>query len=130
MLRYNRNEAVILAVMGDSGFMATGDLAKCDGEGRLYIVGRFKELIIRNGFNVYPVEVESVISLFAGIAQVAVVGRPVFGNEEVVAFVHLSGHQLHSEALTAGERAADSLQEACRDHRQPGTADQPTERSS
>lgn len=101
MLGYYRNEAATLAVMRDAGFMATGDLAKFDGKGRLYIVGRSKELIIRSGFNVYPVEVESVISLFPGVAQVAVVGRPVSGNEEVVAFVQPApGTRLDVEALS------------------------------
>ena len=51
-------------------------------------MGRSKELIIRSGFNVYPVEVEAVLNAFPGITQSAVVGRPAeAGNEEVVAFL-------------------------------------------
>jgi acyl-CoA synthetase (AMP-forming)/AMP-acid ligase II len=100
MLGYYRNEPATQAVMRN-GFMATGDLAKMDGEGRLYIVGRSKEMIIRSGFNVYPVEVESVLSLFPGVAQVAVVGRSVPGNEEVVAFVQpVPGQALDIQALS------------------------------
>jgi len=87
MLGYYRNEAATSAVLRSGGWLATGDLGRMDGNGKLYIVGRSKELIIRSGFNVYPVEVESVLSLHPGVAQVAVVGRDVPGNEEVVAFV-------------------------------------------
>ena len=46
-------------------------------------------MIIRSGFNVYPAEVEAVLSTHGDIVQCAVVGRPVEGNEEVVAFVQL-----------------------------------------
>jgi acyl-CoA synthetase (AMP-forming)/AMP-acid ligase II len=109
MLGYYRNEAATQAAMRDGGFLATGDLAKIDLNGRLYIVGRSKELIIRSGFNVYPVEVESVLSLFPGVAQVAVVGRQVEANEEVVAFVQPApGLQLDVGAMSrwASERLA------------------------
>ena len=56
---------------------------------RCYIVGRTKEMIIRSGFNVYPAEIEAVLSTHPDVVQCAVVGRPVEGNEEVVAFVQL-----------------------------------------
>lgn len=56
----------------------------------MFIVGRTKELIIRSGFNVYPIEVEAALNAHAAISQSAVVGRKVAdGNEEVVAFVEL-----------------------------------------
>jgi long-chain acyl-CoA synthetase len=87
MLGYYRNEAATNSVMRSGGWLATGDLGRMEEDGKLYIVGRSKELIIRSGFNVYPVEVESVLSMHPGVAQVAVVGREVPGNEEVVAFV-------------------------------------------
>jgi acyl-CoA synthetase (AMP-forming)/AMP-acid ligase II len=109
MLGYYRNDGATKAVMREGGFMATGDIAKLGEKGRLYIVGRSKELIIRSGFNVYPVEVESVLSTFPGVAQVAVVGRPVPGNEEVVAFVQPGpGCELDVSALSrwASERLA------------------------
>ena len=50
-----------------------------DSEGALFIVGRTKELIIRSGFNVYPVEVEAVLNAHPDITQSAVVGRTVAG---------------------------------------------------
>ena len=55
----------------------------------MYIVGRSKEMIIRSGFNAYPVEIEAVISSHPAVVQCAVIGRHVAGNEEVVAFVQL-----------------------------------------
>jgi acyl-CoA synthetase (AMP-forming)/AMP-acid ligase II len=55
----------------------------------VYIVGRTKEMIIRSGFNVYPAEVEAVLSAHKDVVQCAVVGRASDGNEEVVAFVQL-----------------------------------------
>jgi long-chain acyl-CoA synthetase len=55
----------------------------------LAIVGRTKELIIRSGFNVYPVEVEAVLNAHPAILHSAVLGRVVPGNEEVIAFVEL-----------------------------------------
>ncbi len=109
MLGYYRNEVATAGAMRKGGWLTTGDLARMDDQGRLYIVGRSKDMIIRSGFNVYPVEVESVISLFPGVASVAVVGRDVPGNEEVVAFVQpLPGQTLDVGALSqwAHERLA------------------------
>ncbi|EKS38706.1 hypothetical protein HMPREF9696_01175 [Afipia clevelandensis ATCC 49720] len=70
------------------GWFNTGDLAYVDGD-CMFIVGRTKEMIIRSGFNVYPAEVEAVLSAHEDVVQSAVVGRAADGNEEVVAFVQL-----------------------------------------
>ncbi|WP_290690034.1 MULTISPECIES: class I adenylate-forming enzyme family protein [unclassified Haematobacter] len=75
-------------VLSPDGWLNTGDFARIEPDGAVFIVGRSKELIIRSGFNVYPVEVEAVLNAFPGITQSAVVGRPAeAGNEEVVAFL-------------------------------------------
>jgi long-chain acyl-CoA synthetase len=101
MLGYYRNEAATSAALRDGGWLATGDIARMDTQGRLFIVGRTKDLIIRSGFNVYPAEVEAVLALFPGVAQAAVVGRTVVDNEEVVAFVQpVPGHELDVAALS------------------------------
>lgn len=72
------------------GWLNTGDIGRLDDDGALFIVGRTKDLIIRSGFNVYPIEVESVINTHESIKQSAVVGRVTGdGNEEVIAFVEL-----------------------------------------
>ncbi len=70
------------------GWLRTGDLGHVDSEGRLTLVGRAKDLILRGGHNVHPAEVEDVVASYPGVREVAVVGRPdaVLG-EEVVAVV-------------------------------------------
>jgi long-chain acyl-CoA synthetase len=70
------------------GWYATGDVGMLDADGELYLVDRLRELVIVSGFNVYPREVEDVVSEAYGVAQVAVVGLPhEETGEQVVAFV-------------------------------------------
>lgn len=64
------------AEMRGDGFFVTGDLASLDGEGRVTLVGRDKDLIIAGGFNVYPKEVEDRLDEVAGVAESAVIGAP------------------------------------------------------
>lgn len=89
MLGYYRAPESTAEVLGADGWFRTGDLARADGEGYLFIAGRTKELIIRSGFNVYPIELEGVLNQHPAVSQSAVVGRAVAGDEEVVAFVEL-----------------------------------------
>jgi long-chain acyl-CoA synthetase len=89
MLGYYRAPDLTAAAIDKDGWFNTGDLARVNEAGELYIVGRTKELIIRSGFNVYPAEVEAVLNSHGLVVQSAVVGRAVQGNEEVVAFVQL-----------------------------------------
>jgi acyl-CoA synthetase (AMP-forming)/AMP-acid ligase II len=58
------------------GWLFTGDLARADEEGYLYIVDRRKDLIITGGYNVYPKEVEDVLFTHPKIIDVAVIGTP------------------------------------------------------
>lgn len=72
----------------EQGWYRTGDVAYEDDEGDLVLVDRRKELVIVSGFNVYPREVEDVIHLHPGVAEVAVVGVPhPYTGEAVKAFV-------------------------------------------
>ena len=57
-------------------WLRTGDCGYLDEEGCLFIADRLKDMIISGGENVYPTEVEAVISAFPGIADVAVIGVP------------------------------------------------------
>lgn len=59
-----------------NGWFYTGDLAKHDEEGFLYIVDRMKDMIITGGENVYPIEVEQVLFRHPNIKEVAIVGYP------------------------------------------------------
>ncbi|MFD6753379.1 AMP-binding protein [Micromonospora gifhornensis] len=59
-----------------AGWWATGDIAYADADGDLFLVDRLGELILVNGFNVYPHEVEMVLSAHPAVAESAVVGVP------------------------------------------------------
>ncbi|MDB5856007.1 MAG: long-chain fatty acid--CoA ligase [Herminiimonas sp.] len=91
MKGYYRAPEATAAVVTPEGWLRTGDLARIEADGAVFIVGRSKEMIIRSGFNVYPIEVEQVLNSFAGVVQSAVVGRAVNNNEEVVAFIETAG---------------------------------------
>ncbi len=85
------------------GWFRTGDLGRMDQRGWLTIAGRLKELIIRSGFNVYPPEIEGVLTQHPAVAIAAVVGRPAGeGNEEIIAFLQLvPGRQVNLAELDA-----------------------------
>lgn len=101
MRGYYRAPDLTAKAIDPEGWFSTGDLARFEGE-TLFIVGRAKEMIIRSGFNVYPAEIEAVLSTHAAVVQCAVVGRKVEGNEEVVAFVQLlKGSQATAQDLLA-----------------------------
>ncbi|KTC69367.1 long chain fatty acid-CoA ligase [Legionella birminghamensis] len=61
-------------VMTDDGFLRTGDIAKIDENGFVYLIDRKKDMIVVSGFNVYPNEVEHVISMMPEVLEVGVVG--------------------------------------------------------
>jgi fatty-acyl-CoA synthase len=58
------------------GWLHTGDIARADERGYLYIVDRKKDMIVSGGFNIFPREVEDVISSHPDVAMVAVIGVP------------------------------------------------------
>jgi long-chain acyl-CoA synthetase len=89
MLGYYRDPEGTAKVVTPDGWFDTGDLARLDPDGALFIVGRAKDLIIRSGFNVYPEEVEAVLASHPDVTLCAVIGRKVEANEEVWAFVQL-----------------------------------------
>jgi long-chain acyl-CoA synthetase len=101
MRGYYRAPDLTAKAIDADGWFNTGDLARFEDD-VLFIVGRAKEMIIRSGFNVYPAEIEAVISTHPAVVQCAVVGRHVEGNEEVVAFVQLLKG---SDATAAGVMA-------------------------
>jgi long-chain acyl-CoA synthetase len=84
-----------------NGWLYTGDMAKMDEDGYLFIVDRKKDLIIRGGLNIYPWDVEAVIYEHPSVQDVVVVGvpDPIMG-EEVKAFVVLKpGHHVTGQEL-------------------------------
>jgi acyl-CoA synthetase (AMP-forming)/AMP-acid ligase II len=58
------------------GWFHTGDIAEVDAEGFIYIKDRSKDMVISGGENVYPAEVEDVLSGHAGVREVGVIGQP------------------------------------------------------
>jgi long-chain acyl-CoA synthetase len=91
MKGYYRDPRATAEVIKPGGWLATGDIARQGGDGAYFIEGRVKELIIRSGFNVNPVEVETVLNSHPEVIQSAVLGRKKDGDEEVIAFVELAG---------------------------------------
>jgi len=85
------------------GWLRTGDLATMDARGYVNIVGRLKDMVIRGGENLFPVEIESVIAGHPAVAEVAVVGVPDERmGEELCAAVRLRpGAALDAETLRA-----------------------------
>jgi long-chain acyl-CoA synthetase len=80
------------------GWFYTGDLAKVDEDGYLYIVDRKKDLIIASGFNVYPRDIEEVLYEHPAVQEAVVIGVPdVYRGEDVKAFVVLKAGQTLTE---------------------------------
>lgn len=110
-------EATAAAIV--NGFLRTGDLGYLDEDGYLYIVGRSKELIVRGGMNIYPREVENVISQLPQVAEVAVFGIPDrYMGERVKACIVLKPNL----CLTA-EEVQSYCGEHLADYKMPRTVD-------
>jgi fatty-acyl-CoA synthase len=83
------------------GWLHTGDLARQDAHGYYFIVGRSKDMIISGGFNVYPKEVENVISAHPAVAAAAVIGvpDPKWGEAVKAVIVVRDGATLDAEEI-------------------------------
>jgi fatty-acyl-CoA synthase len=103
---YKNRQATVETYRGE--YMTVGDVAVRDADGYIHIVDRVKDMIIRGGVNIYPAEVEEVLTGMPGIADAAVVGRadPQLG-ETVAAFV------VPAEGAAASE---SEIQEYCGQH--------------
>ena len=104
---YLKDDAATEACTTPDGFITAGDLARADEDGYLSIVDRVKDMIITDGVNVYPREVEDVLLTHPAIEQVAVTGVPDDEwGEAVAAFVVLRrGAEVQAEDLSAHCRA-------------------------
>lgn len=82
------------------GWLYTGDIARMDQDGHLYIVDRKKDMVLVSGFNVYPTEVEDVIVKHPGVLECGVIGVPDAATGEAVrAYVVKKDPSLTEEAL-------------------------------
>ncbi len=114
---YWRDPDATAAVFTADGAVRTGDLGFIDERGRLHLSGRSKEMYVRGGYNVYPLEVENVLADHPGVAHVAVIPRldAVMGEIGVAVVVARSGGAPSLEALRdhgRGRLAAYKLPEA------------------
>ena len=91
------------AVLAPDGWLTTGDFGRLTPEGNLQLSGRAHERYIRGGYNVYPAEVEEVLSSHPAVARVAVVGVPddVLGEVGVAVVVAAAGAAPELDALRA-----------------------------
>jgi acyl-CoA synthetase (AMP-forming)/AMP-acid ligase II len=107
MQGYWRNEEATRETIVD-GWLRTGDLARMDEEGFFYIVDRKKDMVITGGENVYPREVEDVISGIEGVGEVAVFGVPddQWGEMVVAALVPAPDAEIDPDVVTAQCREA------------------------
>jgi long-chain acyl-CoA synthetase len=85
------------------GWLRTGDVGILDADGYLRIVGRIKDMIIRGGENIYPKEIESVLTAVDGVLDAAVVGRPhaILGEVPVAYVQAYPGVDLDVDSLAA-----------------------------
>ena len=85
MLGYYKNPEANAEVFTEDGWFRTGDIGHMDKDGYLYITGRCKSVIVlENGKNVFPEEIEEYLEEISEIAECVVVGRKKEGAEEVV----------------------------------------------
>jgi fatty-acyl-CoA synthase len=96
---WKRPEATAEALAG--GWLHTGDLARQDEEGFYYLVDRAKDMIISGGFNIYPREVEDVLTAHPGVALAAVIGIPdeKWGEKVIAVVVPRKGAVVESGEL-------------------------------
>ncbi|MGE6379003.1 long-chain-fatty-acid--CoA ligase [Peribacillus muralis] len=86
------------AVTLREGWLYTGDIAKVDEEGYLYIVDRKKDLIIASGYNIYPRDVEEVLYEHPAVREAVVIGVPdAYRGESVKAVLVLKDGKITSE---------------------------------
>ena len=101
MKGYWRRPAETADVLSDDGWLRTGDLACCGEDGRYEIVGRAKELIISEGYNIHPREVEQVMTAHPAVRDAVALGvaHPMLGEEVVACAVLRAGAAITSEEL-------------------------------
>ena len=93
-----------------NGWLLTGDVGYRDEDGYYYITDRKKDMLLVNGNNVYPREIEEVIYQFPNVKEAAVVGQPdARRGEQPVAFVvPTDGARVHPPPPDAAEQARPS----------------------
>ncbi|MFN3234030.1 MAG: AMP-binding protein [Gammaproteobacteria bacterium] len=99
MSRYWHAEEETQKVFNDDGWLLTGDIAIINERGFIHLCDRKKDMILVSGFNVYPNEIENVLTMHPDIAEAAVIGELNKGSEVIKAFIVLE----EGRQLTRGE---------------------------
>lgn len=101
MKGYLDDEAATAAALTAQGAIRTGDLGRFDDQGRLFLTGRLKDLIISGGFNIAPAEIERVACRHPLVTAAAVVGIPDerWGETPIIVAVPARGNSLTPEDL-------------------------------
>ncbi|ABL83634.1 MULTISPECIES: AMP-binding protein [unclassified Nocardioides] len=107
MREYFRMDEATAATIDRDGWLRSGDVGTMDERGYLQIAGRIKDIIIRGGENIHPLEIEELLIHHPGIAEVAVIGIPdSHWGEQVAAVVRANGAPPTAEELHAYCRAS------------------------
>jgi fatty-acyl-CoA synthase len=103
MKEYYKMPAATAAAVDREGWFHTGDLGVMDSRGYVRITGRLKDVILRDGIEIYPVEIEETIYMLPDISEVQVFGFPDFSKgQQVAAWIKLKeGSRLTPEAVRA-----------------------------
>lgn len=103
MRGYWDDPAATAEMIDSEGWAATGDLGRRDADGYVTIVDRKKDMIVSGGFNIYPGEIENVISTLVEVAEVAVMGVPDerWGESVKAVVVVRPGRELTAEQVVA-----------------------------
>jgi acyl-CoA synthetase (AMP-forming)/AMP-acid ligase II len=101
---YDNEEQTRAVIWKDSlgrTFIRSGDMGKLDDDGYLYIVGRKKDMIISGGFNVYPSDIEAILSTHPDVLESTVIGipHPVWGETPVAFIIQKSKVIIEPETL-------------------------------
>ena len=100
MQGYWRQPEETANVLDKDGWLRTGDIASIDAFGNLKIIDRLKDMIIISGFNVYPMEIESMVGLYPGVKDAVVIGVKNSEGIEQVKLIVVSGDPaLSTDAL-------------------------------
>ena len=98
MLKYWNNEEATKKVIDEARWMHSGDVAIMDKDGYVKIVGRIKDMILRGGENIGPLEVEEYLLSHEAIGEVHVIGVPSYKyGEEVMAWVRFKAQKSATE---------------------------------
>jgi len=106
MAQYHDNEAANREATwtdpGGARWLRTGDIGKLDEDGFLYLVDRKKDMIISGGQNIYPADIEAIMTEHPAVSEVAVIGVPhsKWGETPLAVVVATAGAGTDADALT------------------------------